>query len=93
MKYNNCFYGWEKYALDEKGKRYIKERYILPASGIYCNHLYKEIEEKSVTVYDIDKSKQKIALAKVYFEKGETIKFLEAKMKKIVKIPNSVKTE
>lgn len=76
MEYNNCLLGWEKIALDEKGKRYIKERHFFPASGIHCNNIYTVTEEECITIYDIDKAKQKIALSKIYLEKGETVNII-----------------
>ena len=68
-----CLLGWEKYALDKNGKRYIKERWIFPASGIMCRNIYLEVKDDYAIIYDIDETKKKIELCKIYLEEGEVI--------------------
>lgn len=74
MKNKVRLLGWEKYALDEEGKRYIKDKFVFYNRGLICGTLYTEVNEKYSIIYEI-KAKQKVELAKIRCEQGENVIF------------------
>ena len=73
MKNEICILGWEKYGLDEKGERYLKERHVYQFALI-CRNVHMDIKEgKYAKIYEINDMKQHTILSKIYLEKGDTI--------------------
>jgi hypothetical protein len=74
MKGKTCLLGWEIHAFDEKGKIYVKGRFVFATKyGILCDEIYTIVKRGECTVIYGKIEGETVALANVYLGKDESI--------------------